>query len=190
MQTPNQQRSKRLPDSPLDNPVYKMAKVGDMSYQELAASLMSEFAMVLNKTLDDRLREKLDPILAALEGVKQEVECLQGMVSSLEHENFELKDKLRQSEDRDRRQNLRFVGFPLVQGENCFQSVTDFCCKTLGLEKVSINRAHRISKSPGAAIIANFIWDGEVQSILQASRPGAGMSSNLCSRTSPERRCS
>jgi len=83
MQTPITQRNKRLPHSPLDGPVNKMAKVGDMALADLSAALMREFAQMLHTTLDDKFREKLDPVLAAMEGMKQEVECLQGTVCSL-----------------------------------------------------------------------------------------------------------
>jgi len=72
-------------------------------------------------------------------------------------------------EDRDRRQNLRFIGFPSQPNENCGQIVTDFC-KYIGVDRITINRVHRISRMPNAVIVANFTFDGDVQRILQAAR--------------------
>ena len=54
-----------------------------------------------------------------------------------------LKDKIRDLEDRSRRDNLRFDGVREYENESWNEVLKDFLFENLGLQNIKIERAHR-----------------------------------------------
>ena len=85
-----------------------------------------------------------------------------GHYEKIEDENKRLKDKLRDLEDRSRRDNPRFDWFREYENESCNDTeevLKDFLFEHLGLQNIKIERAHRTGgkkEDTSRTIVANF----------------------------------
>jgi len=82
MSTPSAKKQKRTLTSP-DQDTAAMTQLGGINMEQL----MEQFTRLLDS--------KLDPILAAIQGVKEEVKVVRDDIQELRKENYELKEKLR-----------------------------------------------------------------------------------------------
>ena len=81
-------------------------------------------------------------------------------LKSIEVENKDLKDKLRDLEERSRRDNLRFHGITEYENESrSEENLKDFLYQKLNIQKVETERVHRIGKpknNGSRATVAKF----------------------------------
>ena len=96
----------------------------------------------------DASQEMLEKRMDILEEkIKKEKQKCQDNLKLMSNENKELREKIRNLEDRSRRDNLRFSGIEEYQQEtwdDTEQVLKDFLDEHLGLRSIGIERAHRV----------------------------------------------
>ena len=96
----------------------------------------------------DASQEMLEKRMDILEEkIKKEKQKCQDNLKLMSNENKELREKLRNLEDRSRRDNLRFSGIEEYQQEtwdDTEQVLKDFLDEHLGLRSIGIERPHRV----------------------------------------------
>ena len=112
-------------------------------------------------SLNAQVYERLDDVDVEVEQLKTKFERLQ--------RNFdELEMKMEEAENRSRRNNLRFSGVPMRQGENCIAVIQQMCAEVLEIpQPVFVNRAHRTAPNRFGQkdLIAHFPNDYDIRQI-------------------------
>ena len=88
-------------------------------------------------------------------------------------DNKTLKDKIRDLEDRSRRDNLRFDGVREYENESWNEVLKDFLFENLGLQNIKIERAHRTGERKedmSRTIVTKFSSYKTKKLILKSSR--------------------
>lgn len=164
-------RSNSSPDQNLDfskrSPKSKSAKmVWNIS------DIMSEMDKLLDKKLGLLAsKEDVKQVLNEVANLREENRALKNEMSCLKIQNKELKSRLDDLEDRSRRMNLIFKGLKHDKKYDAIEVVKKFCIEVLGVSMdVVINRAHSLGVNrENCPIIANFLYDSDIRTILRNS---------------------
>ena len=143
-------------EAKLAETIKSAADVTNKRIDKLSADIMKNNERLAELTNDvndvkesiDASQEMLEKRMDILEEkIKKEKQKCQDNLIFMSNENKELREKLRNLEDRSRRDNLRFSGIEEYQQEawdDKAQVLKDFLDEHLGLRSIRIERAHRV----------------------------------------------
>ena len=106
-------------------------------------------------TMDDYIRNSsvfskaiASAVQLAVNPLNIKVGCLEQEVEVLKTELAEIKSKANANEQYSRRNNVRILGLPEAEGEDCYQVLLAFCENDLKISvtREEIDRAHRVGK--------------------------------------------
>src|SRR6267143_408779 len=163
--TPSRKRPLLSPadDAPADNLTMSEISVAQMRLliRQENATLKTEFLQEVDAKLTV-VDSRLDSYDNEIAQMRQSMDTLRGRVADLEWQK-ELAD------NRSRRNNLIFAGFPPSQGkEDCIQKVTDLCLNVMGVGAF-VNRAHRLRPKHNGQrdIVAHIPNDSNIRAIFK-----------------------
>ena len=142
-------------EAKLAETIKSAADVTNRRIDKLSADIMKNNESLAELTNDvNDVKESIDASQGMLEKkmdileekIKKQKQKCQDNLKLMSNENKELREKLRNLEDRSRRDNLRFSGIEEYQQEtwdDTEQVLKDFLDEHLGLRSIGIERAHR-----------------------------------------------
>ena len=119
------------------------------------------------QNINDTKIKQIEETLSKIRGIS---------IENVLKDNAEMKEKIRELEDRSRRDNLRFDGIKEYQNESWGDTeeiLKEALSNSLGIESVRIERAHRVgdpSKSKCRTIVAKFSSYKTKEYILNEAR--------------------
>lgn len=112
--------------------------------QRLKERLLKEFETLqedFNKAIED-LRESVDELTNEKEALKERCDILERKVEQLETERMRQAQDINKNERFSRRNNIRIVGYPTEQNENCHEIALKVL-EEAGVPACRLERAHR-----------------------------------------------
>ena len=126
----------------------------------------------LSMQMTDLSKGNKEKVMALMD-MQDKVDLLQHEIKMQKTQNTTLNEKLLRLEFHQCRNNLVFSGIQETFNEpnyDCYSKIIELLSKVMDVSNVKITRCHRLrrfSKLQPRPIIANFMWYGDVTSILK-----------------------